>query len=42
MAINPAHHGKDMIIGRQVKVKIAENLKDCLTRMGKEVKLTYY
>ena len=42
MAINPAHHGKDMIIGRQVKVKIAEDLAECLTKMGKEVKVTYY
>lgn len=42
MAINPAHHGKDMIIGRQVKVKIAEDLKECLEKMGKNVLLTYY
>lgn len=42
MAINPAHHGKDMIIGRQYKVKLAEDLKTALEKMGKNVLLTYY
>lgn len=41
-AMNPAHQGKDMIIGRQVKVRMAEDLAEYLRRMGKEVKVSYY
>ena len=41
-AKNPAHQGEDMGIGFNVKMNIVEELSECLRRMGKQVKVSYF
>ena len=41
-AKNPAHQGADMPISFDIKMNIVEELSECLQRMGKRVKISYF
>ena len=41
-AINEAHQSPDIPIGFSIKMKLIEDLKECLIKMGKTVSLRYY
>ena len=41
-AVNPAHQGADMPINFNIKMNIVEELVNCLKRMGKRVKVSYF
>ena len=41
-AKNPAHQGADMPINFNIKMNIVEELSECLRRMGKRVKISYF
>ena len=41
-AVNPAHQNPDLPINFNIKMNIVENLSDCLKKMGKRVKLSYF
>ncbi|MGJ4851801.1 SpoIIE family protein phosphatase [Bacillota bacterium Meth-B3] len=40
-AINPAHQNPDLPINFGIKLKLIETLADCLTKMGKRIKVSY-
>ena len=41
-AINPAHQNPNLPISFNIKLKIVSDLSDCLTSMGKRVKVNYF
>ena len=41
-AINPAHQNPDLPVNFNIKLKLVDELSDCLTRMGKHVKVSYF
>lgn len=41
-AVNPAHQEGDLPINFQSKMRLAEELSDCLRRMGKRIKVSYF
>lgn len=41
-AINPAHQNPDLPINFSIKMNLVEELSDCLNKMGKRVKLSYF
>ena len=41
-AVNPAHQGADTPIGISVKMGVVEELAECLKRMDKRVKVSYF
>lgn len=42
LAMNPAHYNPDTPINYNVKMHMIKELADCLTRMGKHVKISYF
>lgn len=41
-AVNPAHQNPDLPINFNIKMNLAAELSDCLKKMGKKVKLSYF
>ena len=41
-AINPAHQNPDLPINFNIKMSIVEQLSDCLRKMGKRIKVSYF
>ncbi len=41
-AVNPAHQNPDLPITFNIKMNLVEELSDCLRKMGKKVKLSYF
>jgi hypothetical protein len=41
-AINPAHQNPDLPINFSIKMRIVEDLAQCLEKMGKKVKVSYF
>lgn len=41
-AINPAHQNPDLPITFGIKIQIVHELTDCLEKMGKQVKVSYF
>jgi len=41
-AVNPAHETPGLPIGFDVKMQLAEELADCLEKMGKKTEITYF
>lgn len=41
-AVNPAHQGKEKAISFATKMKLINELKDCLEKMGKQIRITYF
>jgi hypothetical protein len=41
-AINPAHQNPDLPIGFNIKMRLVEELADCLKQIGKRIKVSYF
>ncbi len=41
-AINPAHQNPDLPINFNIKMNLVEQLSDCLKKMGKRIKVSYF
>lgn len=41
-AINPAHQHMDLPINYSIKMKIVQELTECLKKMGKSIKVSYF
>lgn len=41
-AMNPAHQNPDLPINYNIKMKLVEDLSDCLKKMGKKIKVSYF
>ncbi len=41
-AINPAHQNPDLPIGFNIKMRLVDELADCLRQMGKRIKASYF
>ncbi|MEG2605497.1 MAG: serine/threonine-protein phosphatase, partial [Clostridia bacterium] len=41
-AINPAHQNPNLPITFVIKQQLIQNLADCLKRMGKHIRLSYF
>ena len=41
-AINPAHQNPDLPINFSIKMNLVTELSDCLVKMGKKVKVSYF
>lgn len=41
-AVNPSHQNPDLPININIKMRLIEDLAECLKRMGKKVKLNFY
>ncbi len=41
-AINPAHQNPDLPINFGIKIRLIESLGECLTKMGKRIKISYF
>ena len=41
-AVNPTHEKPDLPIGFDVKMQLAQELADCLGKMGKKISITYF
>ena len=41
-AVNPAHQNPDLPINFNIKMNIVKELADCLERMGKRVRVSYF
>ncbi|MEN6315800.1 MAG: SpoIIE family protein phosphatase [Clostridiaceae bacterium] len=41
-AVNPAHQNPDLPIGFSIKMRLVEELSECLKKMGKKVKVSYF
>lgn len=42
MAVNPAHQNPNLPINFSIKMRLMEELADCLRRMGKKIKVNYF
>ena len=41
-AINPAHQNPDLPINFNIKMRLVEELTECLKKMGKRIKVSYF
>lgn len=41
-AVNPAHQNPNLPISFNIKMRLVEELSDCLIRMGKKIKISYF
>ena len=41
-AINPAHQNPDLPINFSIKMQLVNELSDCLRKMGKRIKVSYF
>lgn len=41
-AVNPAHQNTNLPIGFSIKMRLVEELADCLKKMGKHIKVSYF
>lgn len=41
-AVNPAHQNPDLPINFHIKMRLVEELSDCLKKMGKKIKVSYF
>ncbi|MEG0751665.1 MAG: SpoIIE family protein phosphatase [Oscillospiraceae bacterium] len=41
-AVNPAHQNPNLPINFSIKMRLVEELSDCLKRMGKKIKVSYF
>ena len=41
-AINPAHQNPDLPINFNIKMQLVDELADCLKKMGKRIKVSYF
>lgn len=41
-AVNPAHQNPDLPIGFNIKMRLVDELADCLKKMGKKIKVSYF
>ncbi|MGB2578626.1 hypothetical protein AAIR98_000545 [Elusimicrobium simillimum] len=41
-AVNPAHQNPDLPINFNIKMRLVEELADCLRKMGKRIKVSYF
>lgn len=41
-AVNPAHQNPDLPINFNIKMRLVEELSECLKKMGKRIKLSYF
>jgi len=41
-AVNPAHQNKDLPISFSIKMQLVEELSQCLKKMGKNIKVSYF
>jgi hypothetical protein len=41
-AINPAHQNPNLPIGFNIKMRLVEELSECLKKMGKKIKISYF
>lgn len=41
-AVNPAHQNPDLPINFSIKMRLVDELADCLRRMGKQIKVSYF
>ncbi len=41
-AVNPAHQNPDLPINFNIKMRLVDELADCLKRMGKRIKVSYF
>jgi hypothetical protein len=41
-AVNPAHQNPDLPINFNIKMNLVEELSECLTKMGKRIKVSYF
>ncbi|MBQ9914895.1 MAG: serine/threonine-protein phosphatase, partial [Clostridia bacterium] len=41
-AINPAHQNPDLPINFNIKMNLVEELSECLRKMGKQIKVSYF
>lgn len=41
-AVNPAHQNPDLPITFHIKMRLVEELSDCLKKMGKKIKVSYF
>ena len=41
-AVNPAHQNPDLPINFNIKMNIVQNLSECLKKMGKKIKVSYF
>ncbi len=41
-AVNPAHQNPDLPISFNIKMRLVEELADCLKKMGKRIKVSYF
>ena len=41
-AVNPAHQNPDLPITFNIKMNLVEELSDCLKKMGKRIKVSYF
>ncbi len=41
-AVNPAHQNPNLPIGFSIKMRLVEELSDCLKKMGKKIKVSYF
>ncbi len=42
MAVNPAHQNPNLPINFSIKMRLVDELAECLKRMGKKIKVSYY
>ena len=41
-AVNPAHQNPNLPIGFNIKMRLIEELSECLKNMGKKIKVSYF
>jgi hypothetical protein len=41
-AINPAHQNPNLPINFSIKMQLVNDLSDCLKKMGKKIKVSYF
>lgn len=41
-AVNPAHQNPKLPIGFNIKMRLVEELSECLKQMGKRIKVSYF
>lgn len=41
-AVNPAHQNPNLPINFNIKMTLVQELSECLTQMGKKVKVSYF
>jgi len=41
-AVNPAHQNPELPINFSIKMRLVDELSDCLRNMGKRIKVSYF